>query len=430
MRIRLRRFQPSTRPLPGVVALFATASSLLVPLTARSAQADDVAATTMAAVPSPPPDAAIPDAPPAIVAPPDTREVVAEGRAAIGPGGVVAARKAATAQALRSAVEMTTGVYVSAHTLTHNYQMVRDQVMTHADGFATPEAVVREVVGTQEVSVTIRALVSLRPLAARLKALNLTRAWRVHVTVADRKDGTAEAIGTALEKTLGEAGLVVVSEDDQADIIVRATRRFAPVSTRHDRPGFGASPHTVQTLRGVLTLRATLVGTGEVVAALTGSQFAVADTTATGSGDTARDDAMAMAATNLAPRLTDALLLLPARSAQPVQLVVGKIGSAARAGRFEDALNTLPGITSVTRRRYENGSGIWELQVFSDEQPQVARDLEENAALKPFKLTVLSDTLVKIVAATNGVVPTFSPVARDDRCRSHRPSPVKRPPRR
>lgn len=344
------------------------------------------------------------------VAPPDTREVVAEGRAAIGEGGVVAARKMAIAQALRSAVEMTTGVYVSAHTLTRNYQMVRDQVVTHADGFATPEEVVRETVGTQEVRVTVRALVSLRPLAERLKALNLTRVWRVHVTVANMNDGTAEAIGTALEKTLADAGLVVVSSDDAADVVVRATRRFEPVSTRRERQSDG-TPHLLENLRGVLTLRATLAGTGEVVAALTADEMASADASAVGGANAARADAMTLASATLAPRLTDALMLLPAREAQPVQLVVGKIGSAARAGRFEDALNTLPGITSVTRRRYEDGNGIYELQVLSDAQAEIARDLEESPALKSFKLTVLSDTLVKIVAATNGVAPVFSSAA-------------------
>ena len=321
------------------------------------------------------------------VAPAEKREVIAEGSAAIGPGGLIAARRAATAQALRAAVEKTTGVYVSARTLTRNYQLVRDQVVTHAAGFATVGQVLRETDGAGEVRILLRAVVSLRPLARELKGLGLTRAWRVRVVDASASDGARDTVTTEIEKALTESGLVVVSADDQADISVRVERRF-----NHLDPA-GADARGPAAIRGDVRVRATVAQTGEVVAALTASGTA-ADTNA----NVARGDAADRAADRLAPRLVDALLLLPAREARPVQLVVSAIGSAARAVRLGEALNALPGVSTVARHSYSGGEGVWELEVAADEQPSLARDLEESAGTKPFHLTVESDTLAKITA--------------------------------
>jgi hypothetical protein len=183
------------RAVPGVIALLLCAAAI-APAVSRAARTmgEPTAAPTVS------------------VAPPETRTVVAEGRAAINfdRGGVPAAREAAIAQALRAAVEKATGVFVSARTLTSNYQLVQDEVTTRAEGFATLGEIVSEQVRGDEVRVTIRALVSLRPLAERLKALNLTRAWTVRVTGDRGVDAGALA---QLQQTLTEAGFHVESSN-------------------------------------------------------------------------------------------------------------------------------------------------------------------------------------------------------------------------
>jgi uncharacterized protein YjhX (UPF0386 family) len=347
------------------------------------------------------------DAPAAVsatVAPAEAREVVAEGRAAIGEGGVIPARKAAEAQALRNAVEKATGVYVGARTLTQNYALVRDQVVTRSAGFATLKQVVREVVGPQEVRVTVRALVSLRPLAEQLKALNLTRAWRVYVKPAG--DGGspgahARAGQTTLEQALASAGFVVVSAPGEADVTVRVKPAFTTVA---DTPlETAAGPMTMHSVRGEVSVRATRAQTGEVIAALSAS-----DTALHISVPTARSQAAEAAMKTLAPRLTDALLLLPARDAQPVELVVSNLLRVGDVERLEDALNRMTGVRGVTRRGWQNGRATWELEVFTEAQPMLARLLETSADTRPFRLNVASETRARITAF---VTPPARPTA-------------------
>jgi hypothetical protein len=341
------------------------------------------------------------------LAPPTVREVVAEGRAAIGAGGVLGARKAAEAQALRNAVEKALGVYVSARTLTQNYVMVRDQVITNATGYATLKEIVKEEVGTQEVRVTVRALVSLRPLAEQLKALKLTRAFRVRVTT---ERGTAEGRPTAeaaaaLERALAEAGFVVVTAEQEADLIVLIAPRFNTVASR--QVPAGDTWMTMHSVRGDVTVRATRVGTGEIVAALSGADTALhIDLT------TARATAASGAMDALAPRLAESLMVLPAALSQPVTLAVSGLTRAAQVGRLEDALNDVPGVRAVTRRSYANGTATWELDLFSDSLPSLSRNLEEFPALRPFRLSVASETRARILATATPAAPKGRPVAR------------------
>ncbi|MES2459458.1 MAG: hypothetical protein V4671_02665 [Armatimonadota bacterium] len=330
------------------------------------------------------------------VTPTEVQEVIASGTAAIGTGGVLAARRAAEAQALRNAVEKTTGVFVSARTLTQNYVLVRDQVMTRAEGFATLKEVLGEKVGPESVTVRVRALVSLRPLAERLKGLGLTRAWRIYISGTGNlggRPGTHVAAAKAtLEKTLVDAGFVVISDKKEADLEVAVkpqllTTNTLPLDT-------AAGPMTMYTVRGQMTVRATRTGTGEVVSALS-----AADSDMNIDLATARGSAAAKAMEILAPRLSSALMVLPAQSAQPIQLVVSNIGSASQAGRLEDALGLLPGVRGITRRSFSSGRATWELDVFTDTVPLLSRRLEEDVSLRPFHLAVASDEGAKIVAS-------------------------------
>ena len=315
---------------------------------------------------------------------------MAEGRAAIGTGGVPGAREAAVAQALRNAVEKATGVFVSARTLTSNYRLVQDEVTTRAEGFATLGQIVREKVLPGEVRVTIRALVSLRPLAKRLRELKLTRAWRVHVS-----SGGHAALATAtLERTLGEAGFVVVSRLEDADLSVRASPHFTTVQETPLETAAG--PMTLHSVRGELGLRATRTGTEEVVAALSGAEVVAHIDPAT-----ARSEATERALTTLAPRLADALMLLPAQASQPVTLVVANLKRMTEVGKLHDALRMLPGVRQATRRSWLKGVATWELDVTSDAVPLLARALEEDAVVRPFRLAVSSETRARITAAAS-----------------------------
>lgn len=339
--------------------------------------------------------------PPTIAtAPPETREVIAEGRAVINldRGGVPGAREAAIAQALRAAVEKTTGVFVSARTLTSNYQLVQDEVTMRADGFATLGAVLSERrTPGGELRVTVRALVSLRPLARRLKELHLVRAWRVRVQPAPGTNKIAPDAVALVEQTLVEAGFSVVSTNDLVsaaeapDLVVRVS--LAPRTVARMPLDTAAGPMTLSTLRVSAGLRAQRWGTRETVAALS-----LSETAAHIDENTARASAAGRALETLAPRLADALLVLPAQASRPVTLIVANLPNAARVGRLGDALRLLPGVRSVTRRAWQNKTAVWELDVTSEAVPLLARALEEDAAVRPFGLSVSGETRARIEA--------------------------------
>jgi hypothetical protein len=340
----------------------------------------------------------------AATAPPEARVVTAEGRAAIDPakGGAAGARQAALALALRNAVEKAAGVYVSGRTLTQNYQTLRDQVLTRADGYATLKEVVKEEVGADTVRVVVRAEVTLKPLAEQLKALGLTRAFRVLVRADAGKGSDRAAYAaardsavSALQNGLTDAGFVVTENPKDADVTVTLAPRF---SVTHETPLDTATGKMVmRTVRGDYTVRAAWAGTGEVVAALSATDSAMHIDLATACGQTA-DDALA----TLAPRLADALMVLPARASQPVTLVVGGLPRAAAVAKLEDALETLPGVREVRRRAYAAGKATWELDVFTDAVPLLSRAIEEGKPLRPFGLTVTQEARGRVVATSRG----------------------------
>ncbi|MDX1933719.1 MAG: hypothetical protein SFU56_14065 [Capsulimonadales bacterium] len=328
------------------------------------------------------------------VTPQEIREVVAEGTAAIGVGGVPGARRAAEAQALRHAVEKALGVFVSAQSLTRNYSLVRDQVLTRADGFATLKEVVREKIGPEEVTVTVRALVTLKPLARELKALKLTRDFRLSVETADSagKPLQKEPIATEeLRHRLAEAGFVVVDQSENADILVRIRPRF---TTTHETPlDTAAGPMTMYSIEGEVSVQAVRVGTGEIVAA-----FAAEDTANHINAHTARGETARTAIGVIAPRLIDSLMVLPAALSQPMTLVVTHLRSAAQAGKLEDALERFAGVRKVTRRSFVAGTAQWEMDIVTDAVPLLARGLEEMPEFRPFHLTVSEENRSRIRA--------------------------------
>jgi hypothetical protein len=167
---------------------------------------------------------------------------------------------------------------------------------------------------------------------------------------------------------------------------------------------------TMHSVRSDLSVRATRVGTGEVVAALSCTDTALHINLAT-----ARAEAAEGATETLAPRLAEALLVLPARDSQPVTLTVSGLQSAARVGKLEDALNVLTGIRGVNRRSFVRGAATWELDVLSDALPLLPRLLENDPLVRAFHLAIGTENRSRITATAN----TATPAKR----RRHSPSP-------
>lgn len=324
------------------------------------------------------------DAPP----PPGTsreRVVTAEGRAAIDPnrGGVEAAKEAARQAALRAAVEKALGVYVSAQTLTRNYQLVSDRIVARADGFAVPETVLSEEVGAQTVRVVLRARVSVRPLAEQIRALGLARAWRVRV--AAEPEGVSAGGAASLEKALGDAGFTVVADAEEADVTVRLSPRLTTVAARDLETAAG--PVTLYTMRAEVVVRAVRAGSGRVEASLSSVQTALHIR-----AETAQAQAVKAGCEALSGSLVDAMLVLPASLSQPVRVRVAGLSGLDAVERLEQSLEALGGVGAVTRRGWGGGSAEWEVEALAEALPTLPRDLERIGTLAPRRLRVIGET--------------------------------------
>ncbi|MBI4083951.1 MAG: hypothetical protein HY423_15215, partial [Candidatus Lambdaproteobacteria bacterium] len=153
-------------------------------------------------------------------------DVDAAGQAAILGGNVASARRQALVNAQRNAVEQGVGLILDAKSVTQNYQLIQDQVLTSSQGFVTRYTILREgrTPDGQSFSVTIRATVAKELLEDRLSALRILhkRMGQKRVMVVyhsanpnalDRNHGASTAALQAIQDELNKAGFRVFNPE-------------------------------------------------------------------------------------------------------------------------------------------------------------------------------------------------------------------------
>lgn len=106
----------------------------------------------------------------------DTQSVTVDGMAGILQGDQGLARDAALRDALRKAVEQAVGQMVAAETLAENFQIVRDNIYTKAQGYVKDYKIVKEGPQKDLYVVTITATVGADQIKNDLNALGLLMA--------------------------------------------------------------------------------------------------------------------------------------------------------------------------------------------------------------------------------------------------------------
>lgn len=99
------------------------------------------------------------------------QSVTTVGRAEIIGSNKDGARNNALANAFRAAVEKGIGVWVSSQTEVKDAALVRDQILTHAQGYVTNHEIIKEKVEGNVLTVTINAEVSVDKIGADIKSL-------------------------------------------------------------------------------------------------------------------------------------------------------------------------------------------------------------------------------------------------------------------
>jgi hypothetical protein len=172
-------------------------------------------------------------------------EVEAEGVAAILNNNMAGARKQALLNAQRNAVEQGVGLVLDSNTVSQNFEIIRDKVLTSAQGFVSKFVVLNEgaLPDGQSYKVKIRAEVSQDLLQDRLAALRILHKAmgnkRVMVIYAsqnpnaiERTHGAAISALQGIRDELNQAGFRVFNEAATAKVyqqIERAAGTARPV---------------------------------------------------------------------------------------------------------------------------------------------------------------------------------------------------------
>jgi len=99
------------------------------------------------------------------------QSVMAVGRAEIVGSNVDGARNNAMTNAFREAVEKGIGVWVQSQTEVKDSTLVRDQILTHAQGYVIEHEIVKEKVEGNMFALTIKAQVAVDQIGADIKSL-------------------------------------------------------------------------------------------------------------------------------------------------------------------------------------------------------------------------------------------------------------------
>jgi len=134
---------------------------------------------------------------PAPTAPQGSKELVAEGVAAISNGDKGIARDHAIEDAKRKAVEQGVGSVLSSESKVENLQLVYDKISSKATGYVSSYSIVNEASDADLYRVTIRAVVRMADLQNDISGiLNMVESQgrpRLMVLIRDTKAGTDEA---------------------------------------------------------------------------------------------------------------------------------------------------------------------------------------------------------------------------------------------
>lgn len=108
--------------------------------------------------------------------PQEAKEVVVTGIGSIVAGDRAKAKEDAVNNALRNAVQQVVGVQVGSETLTENFMLIQDRIMTQSSGYISSYDVLNEAEEADMITVTVRATVKESDLVDDLVAIGVLMA--------------------------------------------------------------------------------------------------------------------------------------------------------------------------------------------------------------------------------------------------------------
>lgn len=305
---------------------------------------------------------------------PGTEVVVAEGMAPIVNGDLEGAKKTALHDALKNALGLVVGVYVSQEALVSKSMLIEDNITSQSEGYIEKYTVLKEWKDGDFYKTQVKALVRKEDLSAKLKALELEPKRLgnpvVNFAVDDVMDGNVSAAKNAeaeLKNAFSAKGYVV-SDSTACDILVsgRADSGF------NTDQGLGG----LTSYRAVLSVKAVKAGSGDVITSMTQTVGGV-DTTK----DAASKASIIAAAKRIGPALVDNVTAyLKERST--LMLTLAGVDDYNTLNRFLLALRATVEVRDCKVRDFSANTALIDIDVKRGTTGDIAKRLEQLTSFK------------------------------------------------
>lgn len=300
--------------------------------------------------------------------------VVAEGMAPVVNEDLAGAQAGAVHDALKNALGLVVGVYVSQEALVSKAMLIEDNITSQTEGYIERYDVLKQWREGGFARATVKTLVRKEDLSQKIQSLKLEPgrlgdpAVIVDVTeMIDGKPSPSRYAEQEIKRSL-VAGGFVVAEAPPADIAVTGTAE--------------SSFNTDQGLGGLVSYRATLSLTARM--AQSGDVIAAAGETV-GGVDATREAAARTALTvgaRKAGGTMPAAMLEYLRSRSSVRLTVTAVPGMNELNAFTRALRALIAVRDCRVRAYDQGTAALDVVMKAGAGPELAKGLEQLSSQK------------------------------------------------
>jgi hypothetical protein len=308
---------------------------------------------------------------------PSAEVVEADGMAPIVNGDVTGAKKTALHEALKNALGLVVGVYVSQEALVSKAVLIEDSITSQTEGYVEKYDVLKEWRENDFYMTRVKALVRKEDLSAKIRALELEPKKLgnplVRFSIDELVDGSPAASKYAedeLKQRFIEQGFTV-SDEGEPDILVQGRAE----SSMNTDAGLGG----LISYRAAVSVRVVKAGSGDVMT--------TASATLGGIGVT-KSDAAKTAILNGAHKIGADLpsaVQVYLRERAVVSVTIGNVASMNQLNDFIRTVRVINEIRDCRVRTYANEVAVLDLDMKKGTSGDVARRLEQ---MDRFKLKI------------------------------------------
>ncbi|PIU17632.1 MAG: hypothetical protein COT18_12975 [Elusimicrobia bacterium CG08_land_8_20_14_0_20_59_10] len=307
----------------------------------------------------------------------ETEVVEAEGLAPVIEGDVSGARKTALQEAMRAALGLVVGIYVSQDALVSQSVLIDENITSQTEGYIEKYEVLREGAEGEFYKTRIRAHVRKEDLAAKLRTLE-TEPQKlgnpvIGFEIKESADSTAQQTNYAeleLKNRFTEAGFIT-GEKDKADIVIKGEAQ--------------TSFNTDKGLGGFISYRAGV----SLAAVKTGSLETLASVQESAGGMDLNEPAAARASLiNAAKKAAGILkdrILKSLKEKSIVRLNLANVGTMNDLSDFTKILRNIPAVRASWVRSYSGGAAVLDVAMRKGSASDLSRLLLKNKK-RPVKI--------------------------------------------